>query len=340
MPHYEVHPEDEMQLYLKGLGRNDDETFREYMDTGFGIRSAIRELLQRVGRPLARVDSMLDFASGHGRATRFLLEDVPVDRLTISDLYPTAVAFQRESFGVRAFESHMDPDALEIPDRYDVITCISLFTHLPESLFERWLGKLLAACRDDGVLLLTTVVPDQPGEDYEFEGYSESRSIDTELYGTTRVSFAWVDDLLRRSFPGRAILAYAPRGLVGHQDIYVIGPAGPALQRVDRLATPRVELDRIDIEGDRLLLAGWASSLTQPAPVRTITIRIDDRDDCEVHYGLERPDVVDAIGNPGALKCGFHATMPYDDSMRDAVVSIEVDVPGELPRRRHWRGIG
>ena len=95
---------------------------------------------------------VLEFASGYGRVSRHLKHL----SLTAADIHSDAVDFLNERIGVQAVRStqipeHFDPGAL-----YDFIFVLSFFSHLPDAVFGRWLGKLTSLLRPGGKLLFTT----------------------------------------------------------------------------------------------------------------------------------------------------------------------------------------
>jgi SAM-dependent methyltransferase len=328
---YEIHPEDEMRLFLRSLGRKEEALFGEYMQTGFRIYVQIAEILQRLGRSLGDVGRLLDFAAGYGRVVRFLLRDLPKERVTIADIDPDAVAFQTERLGVTGLVSNADPDAVDLGGPYDLITTISLFTHLPAPLFERWLVKLSAALTPEGLLLFTTQAPGlhKPGwsQDYAFVPESESRSLDTRIYGSTFVSGRYVADMVQARLPDRRILAALPQTLNEHQDVYVLGPAREPEVTIDagELTPPLLYLDGLVQEDDQVRFWGWGVSTRDSTPAHKIRAYVDD------HLGwegggpsIERPDLAARLG-ASALRCGFEGRFSWQEEMSHGVFGVEAE---------------
>ena len=52
---------------------------------------------------LERVGKILDFASGYGRVTRFLVRDVPPELVWVADVYADGVRFQEELAAAEKF---------------------------------------------------------------------------------------------------------------------------------------------------------------------------------------------------------------------------------------------
>jgi SAM-dependent methyltransferase len=76
------------------------------------------------------VDRVLDLPSGHGRVLRYLVERFPNARFTACDLDRDGVSFCAATFGARAVVSRTDLEALTLDERFDLIWCGSLVTHL------------------------------------------------------------------------------------------------------------------------------------------------------------------------------------------------------------------
>ncbi len=173
---------------------------REYLSDGWRTLSELLILMDAVGRPLTGARSVLEFASGFGRFTRHLARLLP-GRLTVSDIHPGSVEFLREQLGVEGFASSQDPEALEIPGRYDLVFVLSMFTHLPPVKWSAWLRKLFKAVRPGGHLVFTVhneSLAAHFSQAYGPDGTlfiatSESRELQGGEYGTTFATRAWVE---------------------------------------------------------------------------------------------------------------------------------------------------
>lgn len=325
---FAIHPEDEMRLFLRSLGRPEDALVCEYMQTGYAVFAMIREVLRRFDRRLDRVASLLDFASGYGRVVRFLLDEVPRERVTIADIYPDAVRFQREELGVHGLVSATEPDGVQLGGPHDLITSISLFSHLPEALFDRWLVHLAGALSPDGLFVFTThgphlLAPDFTG-DFAFEPRSESRTLAKETYGSTFVSRAWVERRVRDLLPGRHVVAFFPRASNRHQDVHVVGPTSLAPCARTDLTLPLVFVDGMVREGDRARLWGWALCETDGTPARRLRAFVDHAEVGTFDPGEERLDVPQL--HPGAsTRAGFAGTFAYAYWMARRLFSLEAE---------------
>ena len=86
------------------------------------------------------------FGRGDGLYRRFagllrlLPALVPPAQTWASDIQAPAVAFVERSFGVQGLLSSADPEQFAPAQRFDVIWVASLFSHLPQPLFQAWLA--------------------------------------------------------------------------------------------------------------------------------------------------------------------------------------------------------
>lgn len=182
---------------------------------------------------------MLDFASGFGRVTRFLVEGpgpgtppVPAERIWVADVQAAGPAFQHERLGVHALASSADPAAFAPGRRFDAVLCASLFTHLPRPSFERWLARLWELVEPGGVLAFS--VNDEailwpgramPPDGFYFEAVSESRALELAEYGSCWLREEVVREIVARVAAGQGegpTLSRHPRALWSRQDLYVL----------------------------------------------------------------------------------------------------------------------
>lgn len=203
---------------------------RDYFADGWRTLSELMVLLESVRQPLMEVGSFLEFASGHGRFTRHLAKALGAERLAVSDVVPDAVAFAQGSLGVSGFLSAAQPEALVWPRRYDVVFVLSLFSHLPQASWGRWLAKLADAVEPGGLLVFSThgaQAARRAGVRLDDEGFffapsSESTAIDAQEYGTAFTDEAFVRARIAQHACGTAVLRFAPAWFWHHQDAWVL----------------------------------------------------------------------------------------------------------------------
>lgn len=252
---------DEMFRYLLALRHGHrDRALVDYFRTGHAAASVLGPLV----RSVVGEGSILDFAAGWGRVTRFLVQRLPEARWWVSDVSPGSVEFQREALGVRGFPSAGRPEDLAAPGRFDAILVSSLFTHLPRSTFGRWLARLWSLVDDGGALIFSThdvsTLPE--GEEPEADGFrflerSEIDTLSKQEYGESWVSEDFVAQRLAELDPPVGSWRRLPRGLWHFQDLYV-AVRGRELPSLDFDPGPRGQLEAATLEGgERLWLEGW-----------------------------------------------------------------------------------
>jgi len=204
---------------------------RDYLADGWRTLAELMPLLEREGKPLTAVRSVLEFASGFGRFTRHLVRILP-DRVTCCDILPGSTDFVRERFGVRAFDSASDPARIAWPGRYDLIFILSFFTHVPLHAWPRWLARFGEALDDGGVLVFSIHTPQYAidhkvpldAEGGAFLRSSEQSTLSTEEYGTTFATHERVRREIEAGIPGARVEIY-PRTFWLAQDAVVVRKA-------------------------------------------------------------------------------------------------------------------
>lgn len=202
---------------------------RDYIADGWRTLCELQRVLDTAGKNLYRCRSFLEFASGHGRFTRHLATALDPGALTVSDIVPGCVAFLQKHWGVRGFESASDPEALSIPERYDVVFALSLFSHLPESTWHAWLRRLYGAVAPAGVLVMTTHGEEaarKSGVDWGEAGFaffaaSESQALHSSEYGTSFASARFVGQAIAAATTS-ARVEHLPSAFWSYQDAWVL----------------------------------------------------------------------------------------------------------------------
>lgn len=275
------------------------------------------------GRP-----RVLDFASGWGRVTRFLVRRRDAADLTVSDIDGAAVAWQRRRFGVGGFPSAARPADLACDGRFDAVVCLSLFSHLPDASFHAWLARLVELVAPGGLLLFSVhgeseLPPGRtmPASGIHFEAVSESERLDKASYGSAWVSEGFVAAALASL--GRPALAWRrfPRGLWHFQDLYLVLPDGSAEPAACELPDePRGALDgwgrRPTGEAE---LSGWAASARGPA--RRVEVLLGGRQVAATTPASPRLDVAALLGE-AARASGWSVTLPRGEAARAGEVLV------------------
>jgi methylase of polypeptide subunit release factors len=100
-----------------------------YLRVGRSALDCINLTLRAASRKKTEIDSVLDFACGFGRVTRWLAAAFPNATLAAMEVNPKAVDFVADTFPAKTYA--VDSEWHSVPnDQYDLIWCGSLFTHI------------------------------------------------------------------------------------------------------------------------------------------------------------------------------------------------------------------
>ena len=342
-PGDEMHPGDEMFGFLRDLcGGDAERALCLYYQTGSSIARVLLQVLRwRFGEARA-VPSLLDFASGYGRVTRFLLDEVPAAAVTAADVLPRASAFQRRVLGVRSALSTTDPAALQLPGRFAAIFVTSLFTHLPEARFRAWLAALVARLEPGGVLAFSThdlsLLPaeQRPAGGSRFLPQSEIGELAVADYGSTWVDEAFVRGALEACGAPLSATRFS-RALCNYQDLWVAVPDGEAsFSDLALQVEPEVVIEACEVAGGVLSLSGWARA--RHGDVERVEVLLDGALAAVARVEQPRPDVAATLG-PLALHSGWGASvaLPPAASPVESVLMLRA-VDGRGGRHAVWAG--
>jgi len=334
-----IHEDDEMLRVFRDRAAGDRAAARStYLQSGLALWGALRRVVEWRFGDLGRVGKLLDFASGYGRVTRFLVRDLVPARVWVADVAPAAVEFQRRQFGVHGFVSAARPEALDCGERFDCILVSSLFTHLPEETFASWLRRLWELLAPGGLLAWSVhdagVLPagkQLPPSGLLFEPSSESGSLAAADYGSTWVSEDFVRGALRGAAPAASVKRL-PRALANYQDLYVavaepradfsgLRPAAVGQSFVEQCAW---------LPPDRLRISGWVAD----RPGGRLPVEVRARIAGEVMESCRafspRPDVGELFPAERVTGVGWGVTPrvpgdPPDLSARLQLEAVEAD---------------
>jgi len=275
----DIHPDDLLFRYWANLPEHPTriDAVRFYLSTGYSSAELLQQILS--GEGIVANFTMLEFASGYGCVTRHLKKLLPECSILASDIHPQAIRFIRTKIGVAAVESHVLPECLGIEDVFDVVFVLSLFSHLPDKTWGRWLNTLAARVKPGGILVFTThggasKLLDPQALDREgiwFRPQSDQPDLPWSDYGTTATSFGYVFDKVSQ-IPGARLVRYH-EGIWwchNHQDVYVLRierqglqPVAPGndelrfpadeAQLARRLESAYEDLSRLTAKGSRLI---------------------------------------------------------------------------------------
>jgi len=370
-PTYSRFVDEQLQLY--GLDRKvfckpvpaADETFFKALvpnyEQDFGIsafkfvEAAIRrydaydQLVSQVFGGFDRLDSVLDFASGYGRLTRVLAHKLPKDRIWVSDIYTKAIEWQVANYGVQGFFSTESPDDLRHDRTHDVVWVGSLFSHLPNGLFQRWLEKIWSFVSPRGVLAFS--VHDETllgeGEAMDATGLrffrtSESDSLDYDIYGMSYVSEAFVAEAISRLGPnGGPRWKRFFKGLYENQDLYVVAGPQADISGLNIASTPMGGLESVaHLSNGDVEFAGWTIERTTGAALQQIRVFADGAELGRAAADQPRPDVLAKFPHAPNLPHGFRFRLSPEQARPGAILRLQLEsssglrglVFAEMPR--------
>jgi len=312
-PERAIDARDEMLGFLAGAHEGDRErALFEYFRSGASIADSLGQVLSWRFGGLGRIGKLLDFASGYGRVTRFLVRQIPPERVWVADVYADGVRFQEEWFGVHGVVSTLRPEAFSCGERFDAILVTSLFTHLPEESFVAWLRRLLGLLAPGGMLAFSTHSPEvlpagveMPAEGLCFHETSESGSLAKSDYGSTWVTEELVRAALQRAVGPGASLHRIARALCNFQDLYLAIPEpGVDFSSLCFHGEPQLSFEGARLSEGGLRLEGWAAVRSGGA-VREVEAVLDGHRLASVPVDAPREDVAELLGNERYLGSGW-----------------------------------
>lgn len=207
-----------------------DYYFRDGRNSAHILFDVIKELL--IIKP-DRV-KLLEFASGYGCLTRHLLDNNMSFDITSCDIHAEAISFIEDKLGGKGLLSSRLPENFNAEaNSYDVVFCLSFFSHMPDRTWFPWLNTLYNVVKSDGLLIFTThgyqsikhfgvPSPKLDRNGYWFKPDSEQTDLDVHDYGSTIVSPSYVCERIKL-LTGNPILLRVSEGFWWkHQDLYIV----------------------------------------------------------------------------------------------------------------------
>ncbi|PGZ93613.1 methyltransferase [Bacillus pseudomycoides] len=208
-----------------------EQAIEYYFNDGQKSASLFMELIQELLEVKEEPTQVLEFASGYGRITRYLLNQERKLDITACDIHEEAVNFIKEKLSAKVLLSHTQPELFTVPHSYHVVFALSFFSHIPDSTWFRWLKTLYNTLQPGGLLIFTTHgyqskkmsgTPELNSEGYWFAPGSEQLDLEGQDYGVTVVSPAYVCKKIEL-LPENPVIVRMVEGFWwGHQDLYII----------------------------------------------------------------------------------------------------------------------
>jgi SAM-dependent methyltransferase len=144
----------------KTLDPNDTENnfdqdwkYQHYFDCGAdALRLCVGALIHNM-RDVPK--TILDLPSGHGRVARHFKAFFPDAKIVASDLYANRFEFCVKQFGIEGKKSTEHFDDLHFDDKFDLIFCGSLLSHLPEPDYKAAIRCMVRSLSDRGIALIS-----------------------------------------------------------------------------------------------------------------------------------------------------------------------------------------
>ncbi len=215
-----------------------------YVHVGYSALRSIRLAMEEIGAEAPT--TILDLPCGHGRILRVLTAAFPDAQITAAEIDVDMVRFCTNMFACLPMYSEDSPRSMELDQRFDLIWCGSLLTHLDEPLWQEFLQFFADHLSPDGLLLFSTHGQEArrrmvSGEfDYGLSADGLQRIIrardeggfgfvrypgSSSYYGISLSSTSHVMTSIDRTH-GLNLVKHIPSGLDDHQDVF-------ACQQVD-----------------------------------------------------------------------------------------------------------
>ncbi|PHR74622.1 MAG: hypothetical protein COA67_00675 [Lutibacter sp.] len=150
-------PSTNLKSFNKEISPNDtmflgDNQF--YFYWGMWSLNCVQKVLAKLKKQ--KINNILDLPCGHGRSMRFFKAAFPSANLTACELDKDGVDFCVKTFGAKGVYSSTNPSEISLNNKYDLIWCGSLFTHLDQHKWREFLTFFSDHLEQDGVLIFTT----------------------------------------------------------------------------------------------------------------------------------------------------------------------------------------
>lgn len=130
-------------------------SIEEFLRIGEGCALHIRQRALEMGVDLDSSARVLDFGCGCGRTIRWFLNDASAEFHGV-DVDADAIAWCQKYLPRGRFLANGRKPPLPYPDQYfDAAYCVSVFTHLDESMQDAWLAELHRILKPGGAILLS-----------------------------------------------------------------------------------------------------------------------------------------------------------------------------------------
>ena len=147
-----IHKNDLMfAFHLNSFPDDPVEALFSYYRVGYTTAENLLKIAENFGIKPGR---LLDFGSGYGRVSRFLPSCFPDADCVVSEVKAQAIDFQEQELSLSGVRHGHRSE--EYPhEEYELILALSVFTHLPQTLFRDWMQALTQRLRPTGAMVFT-----------------------------------------------------------------------------------------------------------------------------------------------------------------------------------------
>ena len=326
--------DDEMYLFaLSNVQDDSDRALVRYYSLGRRILDSVKQIVDWHFDNFENVPYFLDFACGYGRFTRFLIQEMPPERVWVSDISTKAVKFQTEYFCVNGIVSTGKPENYLIDQKFDCIVANSFFSHMPEKTFSGWLQNLYDLLTQDGILIfsvhdecLRAPGAEMPAKGILFSPNSEIQSLDKAEYGTTYVTEKFVREIVDRVSGGKALVHRIEKGLCKFQDLYIV--TNQLVREFSSLKFNQHPEGYVDVAAftnqGNLYLEGWAVDGNHEGSIEEVKVLVNGKviQRCEPFY--ERPDLDLHFKKNAILQSGWNCYLAKNIVSPQDVLTVKL----------------
>jgi O-methyltransferase len=202
-----------------------------FLDLGRRGFAAIKGSVEGAGQKLSQFRRVLDFGCGVGRVLRWW-RSYPTVEVHGTDFQKSSVEWCQKNLSFGRFQTNTLQGPLDYPDsHFDLIYCLSVFTHLPEHMQLSWFRELVRILRPQGMIYFTT-----HGSHYKHlltsaqrQAFEQDILIETggEQPGTNHCAIFHPSGYVTKHFidaHGLALVEFLPCGAAGNplQDSYLV----------------------------------------------------------------------------------------------------------------------
>ncbi len=127
-----------------------------YYNVGLSAIDCIFKGINIAGRKINEINKILDFPCGYGRVLRFLKSFFPDSDIYACEIDEKYLDFCKNTFSVRTIISTKSFRNINLENKFDLIWCGSLFTHLNSIKFRKLLNFFYNQLSDSGLLVFST----------------------------------------------------------------------------------------------------------------------------------------------------------------------------------------